>query len=123
MCTYELSNAYLVGRDVNAKVVHHILAALGGQEKARHNLGLIEENTGMDRAITHFMIAARSGNDGSLKKVREGYEAGHVTKEEYACILRAHKASKDEMKSEQRTKTITSDFDYDMSTFCCILSG
>jgi len=34
--------------------------------------------------------------------VSEGYTDGHVTKDEYANTLRAHRASQDEMKSEQR---------------------
>ena len=56
----------------------------------------------MDRATKHFMIAARSGYDASLKKVGEGYKAGHVIKEDYASTLRAYHSSLQEMKSEQR---------------------
>jgi hypothetical protein len=54
--------------------------------------------------MKHYMIAARGGLDNSLKKVGEGYKAGHVTKDEYARTLRAHKQATEEMKSEQRTK-------------------
>ena len=32
----------------------------------------------------HYMIAAKSGYDNSLKAVGVGYKAGHVTKDEYA---------------------------------------
>jgi hypothetical protein len=88
------------------KAVHHYkLAAIGGNERARHNLGRIEYSAGnMDRSMKHFMIAARSGFDDALKKVGEGYKAGHVTKDDYANTLRVHKASQDELKSVQRTE-------------------
>lgn len=55
----------------------------------------------MNQAI---MIAAKAGCDDSLKRVGLEYKSGHVTKDEYASILRAHKNSRDEMKSQQRTK-------------------
>jgi len=51
--------------------------------------------------MKHFIIAARSGLDESLKKVGEGYKAEHVTKEDYASTLR-YQVSANEMKSEQR---------------------
>jgi hypothetical protein len=58
------------------------------------------------RAMEHFMIAAKSGLDDSLKSVGHGYKHKWVTKDEYASTLRlrAHQRSRDEMKSEQRTK-------------------
>jgi len=56
------------------------------------------------RAMKHFMIAAKSGLDDSLKNVGHGYKQKWVTKDEYASTLRAHQRSRDEMKSEQRTK-------------------
>lgn len=55
--------------------------------------------------MKHFMFAAKSGFDLSLKQVGEGYKDGHVTKDDYASTLRVHKASQDEMISEQRTKS------------------
>ena len=50
------------------------------------------------------MIAARSGYDGALKGVGEGYKGGFVTKDEYTSTLRAYQSIRDEMKSDQRTK-------------------
>ena len=87
------------------KAMHHMkLAAIGGHEIARHYLGNVEvDNGNMDRAMKHYMIAAKSGLDDALKEVGEGYKAGHVTKDDYANTLRVHKASQDEMKSEERT--------------------
>ena len=35
------------------------------------------------------MIAARSGNDGSLKEVGTLYKEGYATKDDYANVLRA----------------------------------
>ena len=84
---------------------HLRLAAIGGHEISRHMLGSIEANRGiMDRAMKHYMIAARCGYEDSLKKVGEGYKAGHVTKDEYASALRAYQVCCDEMKSEQRAR-------------------
>jgi len=105
---YSLATAYFgngAGLDIQ-KGIHHLkFAAVGGHEIARHSLGVIEgrgDITG--QSMKHFMIAARAGYDESLKKVGEGYKAGHVTKDEYACTLRAYQMSVDEMmKSEGRT--------------------
>ena len=74
----------------------------------------------MCRAMKHFMIAARSGYDESLKKVGEGYKAGHVTKDDYTKSLRAYQCSIDEMKSEGRTKAIEF-FDATISSGLCDL--
>ena len=52
------------------------------------------------------MIAARSGYDSSLKEVKEGFVNGWVAKHEFEQTLRAHKESKDEMKSEARDRAM-----------------
>ena len=81
------------------------LAAIGGHEEARHNLGDAEScNGNIDRAMKHYIIAAKSGWDESLKKVGKGYKAGNVTKDEYTGALRAYQETKDDMKSDQRSK-------------------
>jgi len=105
----ELACAYHSGQGVeedNEKAMYHWkLAAIGGHEKARHNLGIIEYNIGnFSQAMKHFIIAARSGYEKSLEEVGEGYKARLVTKDEYASTLRAYQHSMDEMISEQRTK-------------------
>jgi len=105
---YNLAVVYYGGqgveRDIEIAIKHYKLSAIGGHEVARHNLGHVElqYNDNIDRAMKHFMIAARSGYDGSLEEVGKGYKAGHVTKDEYASTLRAYQASCDEMKSGQR---------------------
>mgnify|MGYP000184238260 CR=1 FL=1 len=52
--------------------------------------------------MKHWMIAAGVGVDKSLKEIQKGFMNGHVTKDEFEKALRAHKESKDEMKSDQR---------------------
>jgi len=104
---YNLGLVYYNGRGVDRNmkkaIKHYKLAAIGGDEAARHTLGYIEEGKGnMERAMKHYIISARSGYGESLKAVGEGYKAGHVTKDEYANTLRAHQVSIDEMKSKQR---------------------
>jgi len=92
-----------VQRDVRRALHHFSQAAIKGHEMARHNLGVAEEANGnMDRAIKHFIIAAKSGYANSPKKVGEGYKAGLVTKDEYANTLRAYQQTCIDMKSEQR---------------------
>jgi len=94
-----------VEKDMKKALYHYELAAMGGHEAARHNLGAMEGQKGnVERAYKHYMIAARSGYDDSLKNVGLGYKHGHVTKDEYASALRAYQASVNEMKSEERTK-------------------
>ena len=90
----------------NKKVIHHWqIAAIGGHEMARYQLGGTEYNDGnMSLAMKHFKIGARSGEGNSLKMVGEGFKTGHVTKEDYASTLRAYQVSIDEMKSDQRTR-------------------
>ena len=107
---YNIAQPYLNGylglaKNIDKAVYHWELAAMGGHEMARHNIGCIEETDGnMDKAMKHFMIAARSGLDKPLKAVGQGYKVGYVTKAEYTSTLRKYQHTLDEMKSEQRTK-------------------
>ena len=103
----EIATAYRFGFGIEKntkKAMHHLkLAAIGGNEMARYNLGMSDQYAGnTDRAMKHLMIAAKAGHDDSLKDVGEGYKRGDVTKDDYACTLRTHKETKDEMRSEQR---------------------
>ena len=89
------------------KVFHYYeIAAKGGCSTARANLGVLEEDRGnMEASRKHFMISAAQGNDNALMKIKEGYLDGHMTKDDFATALRAHKHAQDEMKSEHRTKS------------------
>ena len=92
-----------VEEDHNEAAYYYKLAAIGGHEVARHILGILEEvNGNFDRAMKHYIIGARSGDDKSLKEIGKGYKYGLVTKDEYASTLRAHKECQDRMKSAQR---------------------
>jgi len=61
---------------------YYELAAMGGDVCARTNLGGIEVKDGnSDRALKHFLIAARTGSKVSLEMVKVAYQSGHVTKD------------------------------------------
>lgn len=95
------------GAEVDTKKARHYfeLAAMNGRPEARHNLGSFEGKAGnYQRAFKHYMIAARVGDKVSLDKVKEGFMAGLVTKDEYANTLRAYQTRHDEMKSDMRDK-------------------
>ena len=99
-----LAHAYEDGdgveKDMSKAIYYYKIAAMGGHEYARYNLGTAEEANGnMDTAMKHYIIAARSGFDKALEEISEGYKVG----DEYASTLRAHQDSLDEMKSEQRS--------------------
>ena len=97
------------GVEIDEKKAKHYyeLAAMNGYVAARHNLSNVEGQDGNhERAMKHFMLAARAGLKGSLDTVKEGYMHGLVTKEEYAKTLREYQKSQDEMKSEARDKAL-----------------
>jgi len=78
-------------------------AAIGGHAGARFNLGCTEGNRGRhERAMRHFIIAAKLGDDGALDEVKKGFRGGIVSKEDYAVALRGHQTAVDATKSEQR---------------------
>jgi hypothetical protein len=104
---HDLANAYMDGegveRDMNKAIYHWEKAAIGGHHFARYNLGYAEERNGrMDRAAKHHIIAANLGYDGSMKRLRQCYQGGWVSKEDFAATLRAHQAAVDATKSPQR---------------------
>ena len=84
---------------------------MGGYAEARHNLGSMEGKSGnLHRAMKHFLISASAGHDISLKGVQNGYRDGIVSKDDFEKILRAHKKSNDELKSEWREKAATANY-------------
>ena len=104
---FNLGIAYRFGNGVEvdkkkAKYFYE-LAAMKGDVQARNNLGCMEGQAGNhQRAMNHFKLAAKAGHANALDMVKEGYMAGHVTKEEYANVLREYQKSQDEMNSEAR---------------------
>ena len=104
---YELSRMYHRGEGVDRdkeKYIYHLEeAAIGGHPTARHNLGIEEMDNGKyERARKHFIIAANLGYHNSLEGLRQLYEDGHASKDDYANALRAYQASLDATKSEER---------------------
>lgn len=87
------------------KAMHHLrLAAIGGMLESRYLLGKAFQEADPELAYRHFIIAAEEGHDESLKKVKAGYTEGHVEKDVFAKVLRAHQATKVSVKSEARVK-------------------
>ena len=106
---YQSSVMYQYGqgveKDEKMELYHLEQAAIGGHPEARHNLGCVEWEDGQyDRAAKHFIIAAKLGCNNSLKHAERLYIAGHVSEEEFAALLRGHKAAIDATKSPQREK-------------------
>jgi len=104
---HNLSVMYRKGQGVEKdekKVWHHLEeAAIGGDTFARHNLGVMEgENGRPGRAVKHFIIAAKLGDDDSLEALKEHYADGFVSKEDFAAALRGHQAAVDATKSPHR---------------------
>ena len=104
---YELGCMYLKGlgveEDEEKGVYHYEKAAIGGDPFARHNLGCIEERNGrVDRAVKHFVIAAKLGCDKSMRVLWRHFPQGNITKEDLEATLRTHQAAIDAMKSPQR---------------------
>ena len=106
-----IGNAYDYGygveRDEKMASYYYELAAMEGNVMARHNLGISEYNAGnFDRALKHYMIAVRGGFEESVKAIQQLYIGGHATKDHYANALRSHQAYLNEIKSDQRDKTV-----------------
>ena len=103
------------GVDMDKKKAEHYweLAAMRGDEMARHNLGCIEEKAGnWDRAIKHWMIAAQGGEADSLRNIRCSFKNGHATKEDYTAALQGYQAYLDEVKSVQRDEAAAARDEY-----------
>ena len=108
---YNIGNAYNFGRGVERdekKAEHyHELAAMGGDEMARHNLGCAKARAGnWERALKHWLISAGCGDNVSVKNIQRLYRDGHATKEDYTKALLAYQAYLKEVRSEQRDKAI-----------------
>lgn len=107
---YHLGNSYWSGemgveRDVKKGIYYWELAAMKGNAPARYNLGTGElQNRNCERAMKHFLVAARAGDNVSLDFVKKGFMARVVTKDQYVSTLRAFQKIRNEMKSDSRDK-------------------
>ena len=110
-CCYD--NGHGVEVDKKKANRYYELAAMGGDETARHNLGNSELRTGnIKRAVKHYMIAVRSGNSDSLKMIKQMYSKGHATKEDYTKALQLYQAYLGEIKSPQRDEAAAANDEY-----------
>ncbi|EJK68727.1 hypothetical protein THAOC_10070 [Thalassiosira oceanica] len=106
-----LGNLYNEGTDVEkdpAKAIRHWeAAAVKGDARARHNLGVAEYEVGnYDLALQHFMIAAKLGDQDSLNNVKTFFMNGLATKSDYAEALRGHQSAVEEMRSPDREEAL-----------------
>lgn len=104
---YNLSMLYTKGEGVDRnkkKAMYHLEeAAIRGHPDARYNLAFAEELNGMtERAMRHYIIAAKLGHDEALEAVKKGYRGGDVSKEDFEAALRGHQAAVNATKSELR---------------------
>ncbi len=104
---YRLSLMYHEGQGVEKdekSALHHAeKAAIGGHPTARYNLGWTEAGRGRrDRAVKHYVIAAKLGHDKSLENLKNGYKDGVVSKEEFTEALHGYQAAIAASKSPQR---------------------
>ena len=110
---YAYSNGRGVERDKKKANHYYELAAMGGNTKARHNLGCTEMMAGnWGRSLKHWLIAAGAGHNGSLRNIRQMYLDGHATKDDYASALQNYQEYLAEIKSDQRDKAAAFDDTY-----------
>jgi TPR repeat protein len=89
--------------DMKKAVYHYEKAAIGGHPLARYDVAVIEEEKGhAQRAVKHYVIAAKLGDKESMKALWTYYSFGHISKKELEAVVRSHQAAVDEMKSPQR---------------------
>jgi len=92
-----------VRQDMKKANNYYELGAIGGEEVARYNVAMHEERaSNIDRALEHHMIAVRSGDAGSLGRIKALYRRGFLTKDDYTQALRSYQEYLSEIKSKQR---------------------
>ena len=107
-CCYEHGD----GVEVDEEKANHYyeLGAIQGDSTARYNLGFTEERAGnVDRALKHYMIAVKDGDNDALNKIKELYSNGHASKEDYIKALQVYQSYLGEIKSKQRDEAAAAD--------------
>ena len=104
---FNLSQMYFRGEGVEQdRVKERALLekiAIAGHPCGRFNLGCIEMEDGRHgRAVKHWIIAAKLGDENSIKALKLCYKDGVISKEDFAAALRAQFAAVNETKSPQR---------------------
>ena len=83
------------------------LAAMGGKTLARNALGSLELKAGnLARAVTHYVIGAKAGDERCLTMVQSLFEKGFLTREGHAEALHAYQKQQEETKSPERGEAI-----------------
>ena len=78
-------------------------AAMQGCADSRSNLALAElEDGNDDRAVRHFMIAAKMGHKPSLDVIKGFFRDGFATRAQYCEALKGYQGAMEEMKSPDR---------------------
>ena len=106
---FHLSILHREGKGVekdHTKVLYHLEeSAIAGHPDARCNLGQYEwTNQRFERAVMHWVIAARLGSDNSIQALKKCYTSGNISKEDFASALRAYQDAVARTKSPQREK-------------------
>jgi len=110
-CAYQIGQGVEV--DMEKAIYYWELAAMKGDETARHNLGSMEDERGnVNRALKHYMISARNGYADSLNMIKEIYNSGQATKDDYTEALQLYQAYLGEIKSPQRDKAAAAREEY-----------
>lgn len=114
---YLIGTAYKDGRGVERdeqKAKHYWeLAAMGGDAKARNNLGCKEWQAGkLERALRHWMIAVNDGNLNSLGNIKKFYLDSHATKDDYTKAMRSYQAYLVEITTDQRDEAVAFSDEY-----------
>ena len=98
------SGSFGVQRNRTKATYYYEQAAIKGHEVARHCLGCIEDADGgnHDRAVKHFVIAAKAGVPESMKSLQKMFMKGDscISKDLFKKTLRAHHDAATEMRSK-----------------------
>ncbi|EJK48444.1 hypothetical protein THAOC_32755 [Thalassiosira oceanica] len=104
---FNLGNAYFNGdgvqQDEGKAYELYKKAAMQGHVVGRHGLGNHEARKGKyDRAVRHWRISAKMGDEISVENIKKLFMAGVGTKEQYVEALRGYQNAVEEMKSHDR---------------------
>ena len=114
---HNIGYAYYLGLGVEVdkkKATHYWeLAAVAGSVQSRYNLGSMEVIVGnFDRALKHYMIAAKDGSSDAVGGIKDLYSNEFATKDDYTKALHAYQVYLGEIKSDQRDKAAAADEEY-----------
>jgi TPR repeat protein len=103
-----LGNAYYRGGEMKKAKLHYEAAAMAGDVLARFDIGCMEAESNMERAIKHWSIAASAGCYDAMNQLRILFELGAVSRESIDSTLAAYNNSCAEFRSEARDAFIQS---------------